>query len=140
MQESYGRSFTSRRQLTHDPRRASYTLAHGRPAKSVIRRAYSIRLEPGALAEYREKHDNIWPELVEEFRRLGIARMTAFEADPIVFYYAEILDRDAFDRLWVSEIHDRWAETFTSLIAFGDDEQVDARFMSELFHLESVAA
>ncbi len=107
--------------------------------ESSIRRAYSIELRPGALGEYVERHDNIWPELVAEFERLGIARLTAFEADPIVFYYAEILDEGAFDRLWESEIHDRWAEQFKPLIAFNDDGQVDAVFMSEIFHLETAA-
>lgn len=62
----------------------------------MIRRAYTIHLEPGALADYREKHDNIWPELVEEFRTQGIAQLTAFAADPVIFYYAEVLDEDAF--------------------------------------------
>ena len=104
---------------------------------SVLRRAFSLQLEPGALAEYKEKHDNIWPELVEEIGRLGIARMTAFEADPSIFYYSEVLDVAAWDRLWASEVHDRWAEMFKSLIAFNDDAQVDARFMNEIFHLET---
>jgi L-rhamnose mutarotase len=107
--------------------------------KTSIRRAYSIELRSGALAEYVERHDNIWPELVTEFERLGIARLTAFEADPIVFYYAEILNEDAFDRLWESEVHDRWAEQFKPLIAFNDDGQVDAVFMSEIFHLDTAA-
>jgi len=107
---------------------------------SALRRAFSLQLEPGALAEYTEKHDNIWPELVKEIERLGIARMTAFEADPAVFYYSEILDENAWDGLWASEVHDRWAEMFKPLIAFTDDAQVDARFMNEIFHLETGAA
>ena len=56
----------------------------------MIRRAYTIQLAPGAFAEYKEKHDNIWPELVEEFGRQGIAQLTAFSADPVIFYYAEV--------------------------------------------------
>jgi len=78
--------------------------------------------------------------IVEEIGRLGIARMTAFEADPVIFYYSEILDEGAWDRLWESEVHDRWAELFKTLIAFNDDEQVDARFMDEIFHLDTVSA
>jgi L-rhamnose mutarotase len=105
----------------------------------MIRRAFTLQLKPGALAEYKEKHDNIWPELVEEIRRLGIAEMTAFEADPVIFYYSEILDEDAWDRLWASPVHDRWAELFKELIAFNDSEQVDASFMPEIFHLQTVS-
>lgn len=108
-------------------------------ADTVLRRAYSIQLEPGALAEYKARHDDIWPELVEEMKRIGIARLTAFASEPTVFYYAEILKADAFDRLWRSEIHERWAALFTPLIAFNDDHKVDARFLDEIFHLETAA-
>jgi len=105
----------------------------------MIRRAFTLRLKPGALAEYKEKHDNIWPELVEEIERSGIARMTAFEADPVIFYYSEILDEDAWDRLWRTEVHDRWGELFKPLIAFNDEGIVDAGDLREIFHLETKA-
>jgi L-rhamnose mutarotase len=105
----------------------------------VIRRAFTLRLKPGALAEYKDRHDKIWPELVEEIERSGIARMTAFEADPVIFYYSEIVDEAAWDRLWHTEIHDRWAEAFQPLIAFREDGVVDAGDLREIFHLETHA-
>ncbi|MDX6565122.1 MAG: L-rhamnose mutarotase [Gaiellales bacterium] len=105
----------------------------------MIRRAYTIQLAPGALAEYMQKHDDIWPELVEEFGRQGIAQLTAFVADPVVFYYAEVVDEDAFERLFQTAVHDRWAQEFTDLIAFDEDGQVTAPFMTEIFHLETAA-
>ena len=46
----------------------------------MIRRAFTLTLKPGALAEYRERHDKIWPELVAEIKAQGIAEMTAYEA------------------------------------------------------------
>jgi L-rhamnose mutarotase len=105
----------------------------------MIRRAFTLRLKPGALAEYKEHHDQIWPELVEEIERSGIARMTAFEADPVIFYYSEILDEGAWDRLWHTEVHDRWGELFKPLIAFNDEGIVDAGDLREIFHLETKA-
>jgi hypothetical protein len=65
--------------------------------------------------------------------------MTAFEADPVIFYYSEIVDGDAWDCLWASPVHDRWAELFKELIAFDGSEQVDASFMPEIFHLQTVS-
>jgi L-rhamnose mutarotase len=105
----------------------------------MIRRAFTLRLKPGALAEYKEHHDQIWPELVEEIERSGIARMTAFEADPVIFYYSEILDEGAWDRLWHTQVHDRWGELFKALIAFNDEGIVDAGDLREIFHLETKA-
>ena len=104
----------------------------------MIRRAFTLRLKPGALAEYKERHDNIWPELVDEIERAGIAQMTAFEADPLIFYYSEIADEDAWNRLWSTETHDRWAENFKNLIDFDGDELATGD-LHEIFHLETPA-
>jgi L-rhamnose mutarotase len=103
------------------------------------RRAFTLRLAPGALAAYKHKHDEIWPELVAEIERSGIATMTAFEADPLIVYYSEITDEEAWDKLWSSEIHDRWANEFKGLIAFGEDGRVEAGSLHEIFHLDTNA-
>lgn len=105
-----------------------------------FRLAYSLRLDPGALPRYRSQHDEIWPDLVKEMNRCGIARLTAFEAEPMVYYYADLVQEDAFDRLFESEVHDRWAETFQGLIAFTAEGRADVQFMKEIFHLETGAA
>ena len=39
----------------------------------MIRRAFTMRLKPGGLAQYKHWHDNIWPELVRELEASGIA-------------------------------------------------------------------
>jgi L-rhamnose mutarotase len=106
----------------------------------MIRRAFTLRLEPGALAQYKEHHDNIWPELVEEIEKAGIAQMKAFVAGDTIFYYSEIKDADAWDRLWHTEVHDRWGELFKPLMAFNDEGIVDAGDLTEIFHLETGAA
>ncbi len=59
----------------------------------MIRRAFTMRLKPGGLAEYRRHHDAIWPELVAEIERQGIGQITIFENDPVLFLYSEIPTR-----------------------------------------------
>ena len=82
----------------------------------MIRRAFTMRLKPGGLEEYRRHHDRIWPELVAEIERQGIAQITIFENDPVLFLYSEITDQEAWDRLWHTEIHDRWGEIMNPLM------------------------
>jgi L-rhamnose mutarotase len=65
--------------------------------------------------------------------------MTAFEADPIIFYYSEVLDEDAWDRLWRTEVHDRWGELFKPLMSFTEEGIVDAGDLREIFHLDTNA-
>ncbi len=103
----------------------------------MIRRAFTLTLKPGALATYKDKHDKIWPELVAEIKRQGIAEMTAYEADPVIFYYSEIQDEGAWERLWATDIHDRWADAFKDLIAFREDGSLASGDLREIFHLET---
>jgi len=106
----------------------------------MIRRAFVMRLNPGKLAEYRHFHDTIWPDLVAEIERSGIASMTIFENDPMLFLYSEIRDPAAWDRLWGSTVHDRWSqEAMAPLMFFRDDGKVDATEVREIFHLETAA-
>jgi L-rhamnose mutarotase len=103
----------------------------------MIRRAFTMRLTPGSLAEYRRHHDAIWPDLVAEIERQGIAQMTIFEDDPVLFLYSEIHDEGAWDRLWQSEVHDRWGEVMNPLMEFGPDGIVDAHEVREVFNLDT---
>jgi L-rhamnose mutarotase len=106
----------------------------------MIRRAFTMRLKPGGLEQYKYWHDNIWPELVKELEASGIANMTIFEADPVLFLYSEITDEEAWDRLWHTKIHDKWAEELMNpLMQFRDDGIVDSSVLTEVFHLETNA-
>jgi L-rhamnose mutarotase len=105
----------------------------------MIRRAFTMRLKPGGLADYKRHHDEIWPELVAEIERQGIAQITIFESDPVLFLYSEIKDEEAWDRLWHTGIHDKWGEIMNPLMVFGDDGIVDSTTMREVFHLETGA-
>jgi L-rhamnose mutarotase len=101
-----------------------------------MRRAFVIRLQAGALPEYDDRHKSIWPEVVAEIERCGISRITAFESDPLVFYYSEVADERAWEKLWSSEIHAQWAEAFAPLIARAAENE-PVRMLRELYHLET---
>ncbi len=105
----------------------------------MIRQAFTMKLKPGKLAEYKEQHDKIWPELVEEIERSGIASFTTFENDPHLFLYSEIYDADAWDKLWHTEIHDRWSEIMGPFMEFREDGLVDFHILREIFHIETDA-
>jgi L-rhamnose mutarotase len=58
--------------------------------------AFRMRLNPGQEAEYRRRHDAIWPELVDLLKAAGISD------------YSIHLDRDSgllFGVLWRKEDH-----------------------------------
>jgi len=105
----------------------------------MIRKAFVLHLKPGGHDEYKRRHDEVWPELVEEIERSGIARITIFSADQLLFLYSEIEDREAWDRLWDTEIHRRWARQNEPLMDIRPDGIVESTALVEVFHLETAA-
>lgn len=103
----------------------------------MIRRTFMMRLKPGALEEYKKRHDEIWPELVEEIRACGIRSMTTVVDGSTLVLFSEIETEDAWDKLWHSDIHMRWGEVMNPLMAFRDDGIVDSKDLVEVFHLET---
>ena len=106
----------------------------------MIRRAFAMRLKPGGLAGYKEGHDAIWQELVDEIERSGIAQITIFENDPMLVLYSEINDPAAWDRLWATEVHGRWGALMNDYMAVDDTGAPEATELREVFHLETGAA
>ena len=84
-------------------------------------------------------HDAIWAELIAELEKSGIADMTIFENDPVLVLYSVITDVEAWDRLWHSEVHDRWAVLMSPLMEFNSDGIVNSTELREVFHLETNA-
>lgn len=105
----------------------------------MIRRAFTMRLKPGGLAGYKKYHDEIWPELVAEIEKSGIGKIVIFEKDPVLFLYSEIYDEDAWDKLWHSEIHDKWGAVMNEFMEFRPDGIVDSSPVNEIFVLETNA-
>ena len=105
----------------------------------MVRRSFIMRLKPGSLATYKKHHDEIWGELVAEIEKSGIADMTIFENDPVLVLYSEITDVEAWDRLWHSEVHDRWSLLMSPLMEFNSDGIVNSTELREVFHLETKA-
>ena len=106
----------------------------------MMRRAFTMRLKPGKYAEYKHHHDNIWPELVAEIERAGIKSITTFKSGDNLFLVSEITDEGAWQRLWTSDVHRRWAEVMEPLMHLTPDGMVDAGELQEIFHVSTGAA
>jgi len=103
----------------------------------TMRVTFMMRLKPGALDEYKKRHDDIWPELVEEIRASGIKSMTTVQDGDMLVLFSEVESEDAWDRLWHSDVHMRWAKVMDPLMAIRPDGIVDSKPMNEVFHLDT---
>ena len=55
----------------------------------MIRSAWVMKLKPGQEAEYKRKHDEIWPEMVELLKSQGVTNYSIYAYDLILFAYLE---------------------------------------------------
>ena len=56
------------------------------------RYAWKAAVLPGKIAEYRRRHDEIWPEMLEMFRRAGIQNYSIWQTGDTLFGYYECDD------------------------------------------------
>ena len=102
----------------------------------TIRKAFVLRLKPDSLEKYIYWHDNIWPDLQAEIAKQGIAEITLFNLDDLIFLYSQVKDEGAWARLWDSEVHHRWGELMNEFMHYRDDGVVDSREVREIWHFE----
>jgi L-rhamnose mutarotase len=99
--------------------------------------AFKMQLHPGQEAEYRRRHDEIWPELVALLREAGVSD------------YSIHLDRETgtlFGVLWRTDGHrmaelpahpvmQRWWAHMADIMAAGPDNEPVAVPLETVFHL-----
>lgn len=73
--------------------------------------AWVLEVRPGYEDEYRRRHDEIWPEMLDTLRRAGIRNYTIFRHGLTLFGHFETDDLDAARRhLADCPVNARWAE------------------------------
>ena len=107
---------------------------------NTIRKAFLLKLKPGALDDYIHWHDNIWPELQQEIAAQSIEAITLFQIDDTIVLVSEVSDPEAWTRLWNSDVHKRWGELMSPLMHYRDDGVIDSRELREIWHFEPGAA
>jgi L-rhamnose mutarotase len=55
----------------------------------AMRSAWVMKLKPGHEAEYKHKHDEIWPEMVKLLKEQGISNYTIYRHGLTLFAYFE---------------------------------------------------
>src|SRR5215216_5932250 len=104
----------------------------------VERICFTFEIRPGAEAEYKRRHDEIWPELVEVIKKAGISNYTLFRYGTQVVAYAECEPdvATAFGKVGATEVNRRWAEWFEDIIVALTDAEGNLFRADEVWHLD----
>jgi L-rhamnose mutarotase len=100
--------------------------------------AFKMRLFPGFEAEYRKRHDEIWPELAALLKQAGISDYSIF-LDPQTSSLFAVLRRSAdhaMDRLPQNELMQRWWATMSDIMAANPDGSPISVPLELMFHLD----
>ena len=103
------------------------------------RYAWKAKVKPGMLAEYRRRHDNIWPELKELLKSAGICNYTIWNVGDELFGYYECEKGVEFAARTQaeSEIVDRWNEYMKDVMVMEMDPVTGAQpKLEQVFFLE----
>jgi L-rhamnose mutarotase len=102
---------------------------------------FVLKVRQDRLAEYKEHHKKVWPEMLDALRRTGWKNYSLFiRDDGLLFGYFETPDsfRAALDGMSKAEVNVRWqtlmAPYFESLGGAHPDESMVE--LEEVFHLE----
>jgi L-rhamnose mutarotase len=105
----------------------------------VQRVGFQLLVDPGRIAEYEERHRNVWPRMLAEIAASGRRNYSIFlRSDGLLFGYFEVDDLAASTAyLAASPIASSWeaesAGFFTQLDGRPDQGFVELR---EVFHLD----
>ncbi len=99
---------------------------------------FTFEIKPGTEAEYKRRHDEIWPELVAAIEDAGIRNYTLFRRGLQTFAYGECHPdvETAFGKLGATEVSARWAAWFEDVIVALTDAEGNLFRAEEVWHLD----
>ena len=102
---------------------------------SVERVCFLLQVRADRLAEYRERHRNVWPEMLDALRRAGWSNYSLFlRDDGLLVGYLETDDFEAAQRAMAeAEVNDRWQRDMAPFFDARADHALER--LEEVFHL-----
>jgi L-rhamnose mutarotase len=100
--------------------------------------AFRMKLKPGAAAEYRRRHDEIWPELSQLLRQAGVHDYSIFLDEETLHLFAvlKLQAENTRDDLPQHPLMRRWWEYMQDLMHTHPDGRPMEWPLLPVFHLE----
>ena len=100
----------------------------------------TFEIASGMEAEYKRRHDEIWPELVQAIRSSGLSNFSLFRHETRIIGYVECEPdaATAFAKLGPLEVNQRWTRWFLEdgVVVKLTDEDGNLIHAEEVWHLD----
>jgi L-rhamnose mutarotase len=92
--------------------------------------AWVLEVRPGYEEEYKKRHDEIWPEMLEALRKAGMRNYSIFRHGLTLFGYFETDDLETtVAALAKDPVNARWSQSMAPLMKIEIDQRTGFPFL-----------
>jgi len=104
----------------------------------MTRNAFKMKLKPGVVAEYKKRHDELWPALATALRAAGVSDYSIFldEETLTLFAVQKLAAGHTADQLPQLPIVRQWWDAMAPLMETHPDHAPVCHPLREVFHLD----
>lgn len=104
----------------------------------MIRKASIMQVHPDKHAEYKKRHDEIFPELVKELKAHGAHNYSIFldSKRNLLFAYVEIESEERWDAVTKTAACQKWWAFMNDIMPSNPDNSPISESLAEVFYLE----
>ena len=99
---------------------------------------FAMQLNKGKEQEYKRRHDEIWPELIEELTRAGIRDYSIYldRRTHTLFACQKVTEHNTTDKLPFNEIVKKWWAYMADLMETNPDNSPVVYPLEEMFYMD----
>jgi len=104
----------------------------------MIRKAFIMKVYPNKHEEYEKRHNEIWPEMLEELRKHGGRNYSIFldKDTNQLLGYVEIEDEEKWNQMPKTEINQKWWDYMKDIMETNPDNSPITKDLKEVFHMD----
>ena len=102
------------------------------------RAGFAMQLKPGNVAEYKRRHDEIWPDLVAQLESAGVRDYVIY-LDPrthTLYASQKLTEHNSADGLASTEIVKKWWAYMADLMETNADNSPVVYPLDEMFYMD----
>lgn len=98
---------------------------------------FRMQLNEGQVQEYKQRHDDIWPDLVRLLKEAGISDYSIFlhEDTNSLFAVLRRTNDHTMDSLPLEPVMQRWWAHMADIMATGENNEPVVEPLERLFHM-----
>ena len=102
------------------------------------RLAFKMKLKPACQEEYRRRHAQVWPEILQLLKETGVSDYSIFldEETDILFAVQKVSGESNSQQLGYVEVQQRWWSYMADIMEVNPDDSPISIPLPEVFHAD----